>query len=574
MAEIKVKSSNIKYLPNEIHSKYVYQTTKVERNNNDISVTPVDIEIDFKVEKKVPKIGVMLVGWGGNNGTTFTGAHIANKYNISWNTKTGRKEPNWFGSILQSSTVSLGFSDDGEVYVPMRDMLPMVDPDNLIIDGWDISSLSIRESMKRAEVFDFDLQEKLAPYMDGMKPRPAIYREDFIAANQNERADNVITGSAEHQLNVIRSDIKQFKQYHRLDKVIVLWTANTERFCDIIPGIHDTSENILKAISNDEMEISASSLYAIASILEGCAYINGSPQNTFVPGVVKLAEEKGVFIGGDDFKSGQTKIKSVLVDFLVSAGIKPVSIVSYNHLGNNDGKNLSAPKQFRSKEISKSNVVDDMVESNHILYAKDEKPDHVVVIKYVPYVSDSKRAMDEYTSEIMMHGSNTIVMHNTCEDSLLATPIILDLVLLTELCQRITMKVGHDNHYQGFYCILSLLSYLLKAPLVQEGTPVVNSLFKQRAAIENILRACIALPPQNNMLLEFKVEDMSVFKKELQEQASVDIDRELITKAKELHSDINGFVNKNKLNGYQNGHGNGDLNGYSNGITNGYHIEH
>merc|ERR1712096_316690 len=114
----------------------------------------------------------------------------------------------------------------------------------------------------------------------------------------------------------------------------------------------------------------------------------------------------------------------------VSAGIKPASIVSYNHLGNNDGKNLSAPQRFRSKEISKSNVVDDMVAANQILYKKGEHLDHVVVIKYLPYVGDSKRAMDEYTSEIFMGGRNTIVMHNTCEDSLLATPIIYDLCIL------------------------------------------------------------------------------------------------------------------------------------------------
>lgn len=118
-----------------------------------------------------------------------------------------------------------------------------------------------------------------------------------------------------------------------------------------------------------------------------CTYINGSPQNTFVPGVIEMAEYYNVFIGGDDFKSGQTKLKSVLVDFLVGAGIKPVSIASYNHLGNNDGKNLSAPQQFRSKEISKSNVVDDMVQSNSILYKdNNDHPDHVVVIKYLPYV--------------------------------------------------------------------------------------------------------------------------------------------------------------------------------------------
>jgi len=198
----------------------------------------------------------------------------------------------------------------------------------------------------------------------------------------------------------------------------------------------------MAAIKDGNSEISQSTVFAVASILEGCSYINGSPQNTLVPGVIELAGQKGVFIGGDDFKSGQTKMKSVLVDFLVSAGLKPESIVSYNHLGNNDGKNLSAPKQFRSKEISKSNVVDDMVESNQILYpnGKADHPDHCVVIKYVPFVKDSKRAMDEYTSSIFMNGKNTIVMHNTCEDSLLAAPIIIDLCLFTELCERIHYK--------------------------------------------------------------------------------------------------------------------------------------
>ncbi len=141
----------------------------------------------------------------------------------------------------------------------------------------------------------------------------------------------------------------------------MLWTANTERFCDIAAGLNDTADNLLKSIKANAEEVSPSTIFAVASILEGVSYINGSPQNTFVPGVIELAQQMGVFIGGDDFKTGQTKMKSVLVDFLVSAGIKPMSIVSYNHLGNNDGKNLSSAKQFRSKEISKSTVVDDMV---------------------------------------------------------------------------------------------------------------------------------------------------------------------------------------------------------------------
>merc|ERR1711907_346062 len=224
-----------------------------------------------------------------------------------------------------------------------------------------------------------------------------------------------------------------------------------ERFASVQSGVNDTATNLLASIAAGEAEVSPSTCFAVASILEGCTYINGSPQNTFVPGVLELAEEKAVFIGGDDFKSGQTKMKSVLVDFLVSAGIKPASIVSYNHLGNNDGKNLSAPACFRSKEISKSNVVDDMVDSNRILYQKGEHPDHVVVIKYLPYVGDSKRAMDEYTSEIFMGGRNTIVMHNACEDSLLASPLILDLIVLAEFSERLEIKKEGSNEWESFH---------------------------------------------------------------------------------------------------------------------------
>ena len=521
-SKVKVQSPNVTYTDDTIESKYIYQTTQVAEDSGTYLVKPVDVSFTFKTKTKVPKVGVMLVGWGGNNGTTFTAALLANKHNVTWETKTGVKKPNFYGSVLEASTVSIGFDKDGEVFVPMRDVLPIVKAVDLVVDGWDISALSLDEAMERAEVLDISLQKKLAQMMKSYVPRKAIYRPDFIAANQASRADNVLEGTAQEQLDCIRADIRDFKLKNGLDKVIVLWTANTERFCDIQNGLNDNSKNLLNSISSNKSEISASTLYAVASVLEGCAYINGSPQNTFVPGVIELAREKGVFIGGDDFKSGQTKIKSVLVDFLVSAGLKPTSIVSYNHLGNNDGKNLSAPQQFRSKEISKSNVVDDMVASNHILYKPGEKPDHCVVIKYVPYVGDSKRAMDEYTSEIFMNGTNTIVLHNTCEDSLLATPIILDLVLLTELCERISFRIGDSRQYQSFDCVLSLLSYLLKAPLVPENTPVVNALFKQRACIENILRACLGLPPQNHMLLEYKLSKMKEFYRNIKVQATLD----------------------------------------------------
>ncbi|KAH7420596.1 hypothetical protein KP509_13G013900 [Ceratopteris richardii] len=380
----------------------------------------------------------------------------------------------------------------------------MVDPNDIVFGGWDINGANLADAMSRAKVLDIDLQNQLRPSMEQMFPLPGIYDPDFIAANQGERANNLVKGTKKEQMAKIIADIREFKSKNKVDRVVVLWTANTERYSDIVTGLNDTKENLFKSLEKGESEISPSTIYALACIHEKVPFINGSPQNTFVPGVIDYAISQNSLIGGDDFKSGQTKMKSVLVDFLVGAGIKPTSIVSYNHLGNNDGLNLSAPQTFRSKEISKSNVVDDMVASNAILYKPGEHPDHVVVIKYVPYVADSKRAMDEYTSEIFMGGRNTIVMHNTCEDSLLAAPLILDLVLVAELLTRIEVKQDNEDKFHSFHPVASLLSYLTKAPLVPPGTPVINALAKQRAMLENIFRACIGLAPENNMLMEYK----------------------------------------------------------------------
>ncbi|XP_053687508.1 inositol-3-phosphate synthase [Sabethes cyaneus] len=507
-AELNVLSPNVHYSDDYIEVDYQYQTTSVLKNGSaGFTVRPETTELNIRTGRHVPRLGLMLVGWGGNNGSTLTAALEANKHGLEWRTRTGTQKANWYGSITQASTVLLGTDSSGQdVHIPMNKLIPMVSPDNIVVDGWDISSMNIGEAMVRAKVLEVQLQDQVYKKLSQLKPRPSIYDPDFIAANQADRADNVISGTRYEQYEQIVKDIREFKQSTNVEKVVILWTANTERFAEVKPGLNTTMVELEKSLKDNKTEISPSTIFAMAAINEGCIYINGSPQNTFVPGVVELAEHRKAFIAGDDFKSGQTKLKSVLVDFLVSAGIKPVSIVSYNHLGNNDGKNLSAPQQFRSKEISKSNVVDDMVASNNILYKPEEHPDHCVVIKYVPYVGDSKRAMDEYTSQIMLGGHNTLVIHNTCEDSLLAAPLILDLAILGELCSRIQIKKKAESNegYTSFRSVLSLLSYLCKAPLVPEGTPVVNSLFRQRTAIENILRACVGLPPLSHMSLEHR----------------------------------------------------------------------
>lgn len=504
---VNVVTDRVKVQDNHLYSTYSYESAIVEKDNGKFKVTPTKTDYEFKLDLNVPKTGLMLVGLGGNNGTTISAAIAANKYNISFNTKDGVVEPNYYGSVTQAATIKLGIDAEGkDVYAPFNEVIPFLHPNDFVISGWDISNLNLADAMARAKVLDYDLQRRLTKYLAPIKPLPSIYYPDFIAANQGERANNVIPGTDKWEhVEHIRRDIREFKEKNNLDKVIVLWTANTERYANVIKGVNDTADNLLKAIKESHTEISQSTVFAVASILEGVAYINGSPQNTFVPGCVELAEKHNSFIGGDDFKSGQTKVKSVLAQYLVDAGIRPVSIASYNHLGNNDGFNLSSPQQFRSKEISKASVVDDMIESNQILYnEKNGKTvDHCIVIKYVPAVGDSKVAMDEYHSELMLGGHNTISMHNVCEDSLLASPLIIDLVVMTDFLSRVSYrKKGSEEEFKNFHSVLSFLSYWLKAPLTRPGYDPVNGLNKQRAAVENLMRALVGLGPQNDLKFE------------------------------------------------------------------------
>jgi len=160
---------------------------------------------------------------------------------------------------------------------------------------------------------------------------------------------------------------------------------------------------------------------------------------------------------------------------------------------------LQEDKCFQSKKISKAGVIDDAIKSNPLLYPKEsQKIDHEVVIKYVPFVGDSKRALDEYSSEIFMGGTNTISSYNVCEDSLLATPLMIDMIVLGELFSRITI----DNEKLG--PILSYLSFFFKAPITNHEEYVINSFSRQREMLVNFLKVCAGLRPDDATLLSFK----------------------------------------------------------------------
>lgn len=223
VAEVKedlftVASPNVEYTDSEIKSKYVYRTTAVSRSTEGKYVaTPKETVYDFKVQRKVGKVGMMLVGWGGNNGTTVTAGIIANRRKLVWDTREGKQEANYYGSVIMGSTIKLGSDEKTgeEINIPFNDMLPMVHPNDLVIGGWDISGMNLAEAMDRAAVLEPTLKMQVWKEMAAMKPLPSIYYPDFIAANQEDRADNVLEGtkaSWDH-VDKIRKDIRYVKRY-------------------------------------------------------------------------------------------------------------------------------------------------------------------------------------------------------------------------------------------------------------------------------------------------------------------------------------------------------------------------
>ena len=213
------------------------------------------------------------------------------------------------------------------------------------ISGWDISDQNLYEAAQRACVLEPTLLDQLRPQLEAITPLPAALNPDYIAANQSDRANHVITGTNREQIDKLRQDIRNMKE--RVDKVIVLWTANTEMF--LLPQVN-AMDDLIGRIDNNT-PLPASVLYCVAAIEEQCLYLNGSPQNTFHPAVVEYAKQNGSLIACSDFKSVQTRFKTIMSDFLIGSGIRLASCVSYNHLGNNDGKNLQEDKCFQSKKL-------------------------------------------------------------------------------------------------------------------------------------------------------------------------------------------------------------------------------
>ncbi|MES1922628.1 Myo-inositol-1-phosphate synthase [Bonamia ostreae] len=257
---IHVNSDNVRYSNDSIFSLFSYHHNHVTEKSEQIEIEPKIANFVIRTKRKVPRTGLMLVGLGGNNGSTVAAGIIANRRNLSWKSRRGVHNANYLGSLTQSATLKMGDANGREKYFPFKRVLPLLNPDDLVVSGWDISGADLKTAMERAQVLPLGLQNRLSEEMAGIKPLPSVYYPDFIAANQNERADNLLEGSRASLLHLekIRRDIRLFKEKEKLEKVIVLWTANTERFCEVTEGVHDTEQSFMKALKEGHSEISPS----------------------------------------------------------------------------------------------------------------------------------------------------------------------------------------------------------------------------------------------------------------------------------------------------------------------------
>lgn len=266
-------------------------------------IEPLEIPHTITVDQAAPKrLGIMLVGWGGNNGTTLTAGIIANQKKLSWKTRQGVHTANWYGSMTQSSVTKVGVEIDDlsdevlenynienrgkneqpkapigggkvvrDVFKVVKDLVPLVSTENLVVSGWDISGMNLYDACYRAKVLEPTLIEQLKEELESQVPLSAVFNPNYIASNQADRVDNIFQGTNQECVDKLRGDIQAFSK--TVDKVIVLWTANTEKFYE---DNLKTADEVEKLIS-DNTPIAGSMLYAVACAKEGVTFLNGSP---------------------------------------------------------------------------------------------------------------------------------------------------------------------------------------------------------------------------------------------------------------------------------------------------------
>ena len=395
------------------------------------------------IEPAIGKLGILIPGLGAVATTFIAGVEAVKK---------GIAQP--IGSLTQMGNIRVGKRTENH-NPAINDFVPLAQLNDIVFGGWDIYEDNVYEAALNAKVLELTLLQAIKPELEAIKPMKAVFDQSYVA---NLNGTHVKKAASKYDLAMaVIADIENFKGINNVSRVVIVWCGSTEKYIEH-QDIHATIEEFEQALKDNDKRIAPSMIYAYAAIKIGVPFANGAPNLTCdIPALIDLAKETQTPIGGKDFKTGQTLMKTILAPGLHARALGVRGWFSTNILGNRDGYVLDNPENFKTKEVSKLSVLDEIFkpELNPELYGELY---HKVRINYYPPHGDNKESWDNIDIFGWLGYPMQIKINFLCRDSILAAPIVLDLALFMDLAKRSEM-IG----------IQEWLSFYFKSPQTMEG---------------------------------------------------------------------------------------------------------
>ncbi len=427
-----------------------------------MSANPSEIRENVKIAPAEGKLGILIPGLGAVATTTIAGVEAV---------RQGLGKP--IGSLTQLATIRLGKrTDNNTPYI--RDFVPLATLDQLVFGGWDIFDDNCYQAAKNANVLEPTLLEKLRTPLEAIKPMSAVFDQEYV---KRINGPNVKKSKDKWELaQALMDDIKTFKEKSGATRATMIWCGSTETFKKPT-AVHQSVKAFEDGLKASDSEIAPSQMYAYAALMSGVPFANGAPNlTTDIPAMLELSRERNLPICGKDFKTGQTFLKTVLAPGFKARMLGMSGWFSTNILGNRDGEVLEDPGSFKTKEETKLSVLDEILQPG--LYPDLYKDlYHAVRINYYPPRGDSKEGWDNIDIFGWLGYPMQIKVDFLCRDSILAAPLVLDLVLFLDLAQRAGMRG-----------IQEWLSFYFKGPMTAPGLYPEHDLFIQLMKLKNTLR--------------------------------------------------------------------------------------
>ena len=408
------------------------------------------------------RLGVLLVGLGAVSTTFIAGVHAIRK---------GLAVP--IGSLAQMGTVRLGKRTDGRTPL-VKDFVPLASLDDLVFGAWDIFHDNGYEAAKTAGVLESALLEQLRPELETIRPWPAVFDQHYV---KRLMGPNVKTGANKRELaDQVIADIRRFTEENQLDRLVMVWCGSTEIYMEPT-AVHQSLAAFEKGLEESDPAIPSSMIYAYAALKEGLPYANAAPNlSADIPALTDLAARTKSPLAGKDLKTGQTLLKTIIAPGLKARLLGVAGWYSTNILGNRDGEVLDDPESFRTKEESKKSVLDYIFQPDLYPTLYDDLH-HVVRINYYPPRGDNKEGWDNIDLVGWLGYPMQLKINFLCRDSILAAPIVLDLVLFLDLARR-----------SGLSGVQEWLSFYFKSPIHAPDLYPEHDLFIQLMKLKNTLR--------------------------------------------------------------------------------------